>query len=127
MSNAESLYLGCPVQHARQFIAGKWQMGILWNLRNQALGFTEFKQLLPGISDKILTEELDFFGEKKMIERINTDFPVTKPSYQLTATGKSLIPLITNIVEWGYANLQEEHVNKTMSMTPMPAIEAIEQ
>ncbi len=61
MSNANEIYLGCPVQHARQFIAGKWQMGILWNLSNKSLRFGEIKNLLTGISDKALMQELDFF------------------------------------------------------------------
>ena len=91
MSNTDRLYLGCPVQHARQFISGKWQMGILWNLRNQPLGFNEIKRKLPGLSDKILTQELAFFVTKKIIHRNTFEFPTTKTEYVLSPTGNSLI------------------------------------
>lgn len=126
MNNTDELYIGCPVQHARQFIAGKWQMGILWNLRNQSMGFGEIKSKLPGLSDKILMQELDFFVQKKIIHRNPLEFPTVKTEYALSPMGKSLIPLINAIVEWGYLYLQDEQVSEEMSMTPFPAIEAIE-
>lgn len=126
MNNTDELYTGCPVQHARQFIAGKWQMGILWNLRNQSMGFNEIKSKLPGLSDKILTQELDFFVQKQIIHRNVYEFPTAKTDYSLSSKGRSLIPVINSIVEWGYVSLQEEQVNKEMSLTPVPAIEAIE-
>lgn len=126
MSNTDSLYIGCPVQYARQFIAGKWQMGILWNLKNQSMGFGEIKSKLPGLSDKILMQELDFFVQKKIIHRNTVEFQTTKTEYALSSIGLSLIPVINSIVEWGYLYLQDEQVSKEMNMTPMPAIEAIE-
>src|SRR6478672_11886097 len=100
MSNSDGLYSGCPVQHARQFIAGKWQMGILWNLRNQSMGFSEIKRKLPGLSDKILMQELDFFVKKKIIDRNAFEFPTAKTEYALSPMGRSLIPVINSIVEW---------------------------
>lgn len=126
MKNTEELYIGCPVQHARQFIAGKWQMGILWNLRNQSMGFSEIKSKLPGLSDKILMQELDFFVQKKIIHRNNFEFPTVKIEYGLSSIGRSLIPVINSIVEWGYLYLQDEQVSKEMGVTPVSAIEAIE-
>lgn len=126
MSVTDDLYVGCPVQHARQFIAGKWQMGILWNLRNKPRCFSKIKSKLPGLSDKILMQELDFFVQKKIILRNAAELPTFRIEYKLSSLGSSLIPVINSIVEWGYLSLQDEHVNKEMSMTPLPAIEAIE-
>ncbi len=126
MSNTDTLYTGCPVQHARQFIAGKWQMGILWNLKDQSLCFSALKSLLPGLSDKVLMQELDFFVEKQIINRNIVELPFSKTEYALSATGNSLIPVIRSIVEWGYLNLQDEQVTRGMNLTPLPAIEAIE-
>ena len=89
------------------------------------MSFSEIKSELPGLSDKILTQELNFFVLKKVICRNTSEFPTIKTDYSLSGVGKSLIPVINLIVEWGYLNLQEEQVNKEMSMTPVPAIEAI--
>ncbi len=126
MSNTDNAYTGCPVQYARQFLAGKWQMGILWNLKDKPLRFNEIKNLLPGISDKILMEELDAFVQKAIINRNTHEFPSPKTEYQLSIVGQSLIPVITTIVEWGYVHLQDERVNKEMNITPLSAIQAIE-
>ncbi len=126
MNKNEDLFTGCPVQHARQFLAGKWQMGILWNLSKQTLRFSEIRNLLPEISDKALMQELDFFVEKKIIERNKSEFPSPKIEYVLSETGKSLIPVITAIVKWGYTHLQEERISKEMTMTPLPVIQEIE-
>lgn len=126
MDSNNKLYTGCPVQYARQFIAGKWQMGILWNLRNRDLRFSEIKKQLPGIADKTLMQELDFFVREKIIKRQTYEFPSQKTEYALLPTGRSLIPVITSIVEWGYLHLQDERVTGEMSMTPLSAIQAIE-
>jgi len=101
-------------------------MGILWNLRDTALRFNEIKNLLPGISDKILMQELDAFVQKTIIERNTCAFPSPKTEYKLSTVGRSLIPIITSIVKWGYLHLQDERVNKEMSITPLSAIQAIE-
>lgn len=126
MNNTEELYLGCPIQHARQFLAGKWQMGILWNLRNKVLRFNEIKNMLSGISDKILMQELDFFVQKEIIERNVYEFPFSKTEYALTDTGQSLIPIINSIVAWGYTHLQDEKFTKEMGATPLSVIQEIE-
>ena len=126
MSNDDSLYTGCPVQHARQFIAGKWQMGILWNLKEKTLGFNALQGQLPGISAKVLMQELEFFVQKKIVDRKALEFSSAKTEYSLSTAGNSLIPVLTAIVEWGYFNLQEEQVTREMDLTPLPAIRAIE-
>ncbi len=126
MNQPDEIYKGCPVQHARLFIAGKWQMGILWNLKNTPLRFGEIKNLLPGLSDKTLMEELDFFVQKKIVERKTYETPLLKTEYQLTSLGESLIPVINTIVEWGYSHLLDETVTKEMNTTPLAAIEDIE-
>lgn len=126
MNNTNEMYLGCPVQHARQFLAGKWKMGVLWNLRNKVLRFSEIKNLLSGISDKTLMQELDFFVQKNMIKRNVYKFPFPKTEYALTTTGQSLIPVINSIVEWGYTHLQDEKFTKEMNLTPLSVIEDIE-
>ncbi|NCI47596.1 winged helix-turn-helix transcriptional regulator [Sediminibacterium soli] len=124
-NDSDNIYLGCPVQHTRQFIAGKWQMGILWSLRDQTLCFSAIKNQLPDISDKILTQELNFFLEKKIITRSASEFSSPKTEYTLAAIGETLIPVIASIVEWGYRNLQDERFNTAMNKTPLRTIQAI--
>lgn len=88
--------------------------------------FTQIKSKLPGLSDKMLMQELDFFVQKKIICRNAFEYHTIKIEYTLSAIGRSLIPVINSIVEWGYSYLQDEQVSKEMSMTPLPVIQAIE-
>src|SRR6476620_1621716 len=102
--NDPSFYTGCPVQHVRQFIAGKWQIGILWYLKDAAMGFNALQSLLPGISAKVLMQELDFFVQKGIVDRNTVDVPAPRTEYTLSPMGRSLVPVLNTIVEWGYAH-----------------------
>ena len=121
-----SLYTGCPVQYSLKYISGKWQIGILWNLRNGCLRFGALKAALPGITEKMLSQELRFFEGAGVVER--TVFASVPPrvEYRLTDKGASLLPVITAIVDWGYAHLQDEKLAPGMYPTPLNTMEEIE-
>lgn len=117
MASKEKL-AGCPVQHALQFIGGKWQMGILWQLRKGPLRFNTLKDALPGLSEKVLTENLKFFEEKGIVKKQSFLSVPPKVEYRLTADGHNLVPVVENIIRWGYAHLQEEKVKSDTLFTP---------
>jgi DNA-binding HxlR family transcriptional regulator len=123
--SSKELYLGCPVQHARKYLSGKWQIGILSNLRKQPSRFVELKNNLPGISDKVLTQELQSFEETGIIKKVISPGDTTV-AYQLTIQGLTLVPVIETIVKWGYYHLQEEKANRSMLSTPVSVIKDIE-
>lgn len=97
----------CPVQHSLQFIGGKWRIGILWSLKNGCRRFGELKKDVLGISEKMLIQELRHLEQLKIVSR--KDFPIVPPKveYSLTERGKTLIPLIENVVNWGYADMEK--------------------
>jgi DNA-binding HxlR family transcriptional regulator len=123
---SKELYIGCPVQHARKYLSGKWQIAILSNLKKQPARFIELKSNLPGISDKVLTQELRFFEETGIIQREIFACIPAKVEYRLTTQGLTLIPVIETIVKWGYYHLQEEKTNRSMLSTPISVINDIE-
>lgn len=122
----KELYIGCPVQHARQYLSGKWQIPILWCLKKQPARFMELKTELLGISEKVLTQELRFFEESGIVEKqVFTCIP-PKVEYRLTSQGLTLMPVIETIIQWGYYHLQEEKANRSMLSTPAGVIDDIE-
>jgi len=123
---SKELYIGCPVQHARKYLSGKWQIAILLNLKKQPSRFIELKNMLPGISDKVLTQELRFFEETDIIQKEVFNCIPPKVEYQLTPHGLTLMPVIESIVQWGYHHLQAEKANRSMLFTPVSAIKDIE-
>ena len=118
-------FKGCPVQYTMQFLAGKWQIAILWNLSKQPLRFGELKKHIAGITDKILMKELQFFVDKEIVYRKKFDEAPKRVDYSLSPFGRSLLPVINQIVEWGYAHLQDAKVSNDMYQTPFADIEQI--
>jgi DNA-binding HxlR family transcriptional regulator len=104
----ESLANDCPVQHALQFIGGKWRIGILWSLKDGSKRFGELKRDVLGISEKMLIQELKRLGDVRVIKR--KTYPEVPPrvEYSLTERGKSLMPLVSNIISWSYADMGKD-------------------
>lgn len=93
----------CKLTLAMDLVGGKWKMVILWHLRNGTLRFNELRRLLPGITQKMLTQqlrELEGFG---IISR--TVYPVVPPKveYDLTGEGRKLIPSLDMLCQWSTA------------------------
>lgn len=91
----------CPVAKTQNMIAGKWKIIILWLLSTQIRRFNELQRLLPGISKGILTRQLRELETDYLIHReVYKEVP-PKVEYSLTELGKSFIPILKSIAQWG--------------------------
>lgn len=94
----------CPIDFAMNLIGNKWSMWILWSLQDGPLRFGELKKLIPGITEKMLTQQLKKFERNHIVFRkVYPDVP-PKVEYRLTPHGESLKPILVCIRQWG-----EEH------------------
>lgn len=95
----------CPVRNIIARFSGKWSILILCILdRNDATRFSEINKALPDISPKVLTDTLKLLEADSLIARkVYAEVP-PKVEYSLTATGKSLMPLLYGLIEWAQAN-----------------------
>lgn len=90
-----------PVELALEIIGGKWKMPILWRLKAHAWRYGELKKDLKGITHKMLTEQLRELEEHGLVHRkVYAEVP-PKVEYSLTPTGKSTIPVIETLRNWG--------------------------
>ena len=48
----------CPVEAAVDVFGGKWKALILWWLQQRTWRFAELRRQLPGITEKMLTQQL---------------------------------------------------------------------
>lgn len=93
----------CPVATTVQLIGSKWKLLILRNLIVRPWRFNELKRNLEGISQKVLTESLRSMEEDGLIIRtVYPEVPI-RTEYSLSETGKSMIPIIKAMEEWGTA------------------------
>jgi DNA-binding HxlR family transcriptional regulator len=103
----EEMLQKCPVQHSLKFIGGKWRMGIIWSLRLGCRRFGELKKDVLGITEKMLIQELRHLESLNIIYRhVYYEIP-PKVEYSLTSRGRTLIPVVENIVSWGYSDMKE--------------------
>jgi Predicted transcriptional regulators len=90
----------CFLTLAMDIVGGKWKMVILWHLRNGILRFNEIRRLMPGITQKMLTQQLRELEDNGIVSR--TVYPVVPPKveYALTDEGKKLIPVLDMLCNW---------------------------
>ena len=102
---------------AMDLVGGKWKMVILWHLRNGTLRFNELRRLMPGITQKMLTQQLRELEDSGIINR--TVYPVMPPKveYDLTDEGKNLIPSLDMLCEWTFAYADTHGITAAQTCT----------
>ncbi|WP_434687014.1 winged helix-turn-helix transcriptional regulator [Pseudanabaena minima] len=97
----------CPVELTLDRIGGKWKVVILWWLRGGSKRFGELMQLMPDISQKVLTSQLRELEADGLIERQVFAESPPRVEYSLSAHGLTLKPIMELMCEWGKVNGQE--------------------
>ena len=109
----------CSVEAALDVIGGKWKPLILWALGDNVLRFGELQKVLPGVNTKMLTKQLRELEQDGVIKR--TVYPEVPPhvEYRITDFGKTLIPILEALCNWGADYLEIE--DASMRQCPMKA------
>lgn len=92
----------CEKELTLAVIGGKWKILILWHLGKEGTKrFSELKALMPGITQRMLANQLKELEEDRIIHR--EVYPVVPPKveYSLTEHGQSLMPILDSLYEWG--------------------------
>ena len=89
------------VQDVIDIIGGRWRGAILASLCDREKRFNELKRDLGEVTARTLIKELKYLEMNKLLERIVGKTDINSVFYNLTKHGKSLEPLITQIVVWG--------------------------
>lgn len=83
-------------------IGGKWKTVILYHLINNTLRYNELRKEMPTVTERTLSLQLKALEEDGLIKRkVYTSKPPLKVEYSLTDFGRTLIPLIQAIADWG--------------------------
>ena len=98
----------CPAETTLGIIGGKWKLLILRELLSGVSRFGELRRRLSGISEKMLAQHLRELESDGIIARkIYPQIP-PKVEYSLTASGKTLKPIIEGLHEWGIRHLSSD-------------------
>ncbi len=92
----------CCTSLTMGIIGGKWKTVILFHLINEKLRYNELRKSMPTVTERTLSLQLKALEEDGLINRrVYTSKPPLKVEYSLTDFGKTLIPLIEAIANWG--------------------------
>ena len=95
----------CPVTGTMRIIGGKWKILILYLIWNDINRFGRMGMMLKSISKQMLTTQLRELENDGIIERkIYPEIP-PRVEYFLTDKGRSLLPIIVAMKEWGDAHV----------------------
>src|SRR6266850_2064328 len=93
------------IEQALKYIDGRWKLLILFNLfGGQVLRFSDLERAIPGISQKMLAQQLRRLEADAMVERTVHKQVPPKVEYRLTAWGQSLCPALDHPTD-GPANV----------------------
>ncbi len=106
----------CPVAATLDLIGGKYKALILWYLADGRRRFSELRKMISGATPKMLTQQLRELEAQDLIHR--EVFPVVPPKveYSLTETGRSLMPILTAMRDWGTEYLHSKNMEPSCFM-----------
>lgn len=95
----------CPVRKSLAILGGKWTLLILFQINDRVIRYDELKRCIPGISEKMLIQELNVLVEKKFVSK--KSYPEIPPrvEYRLTKLGLNTLPIIDKLASFGLENL----------------------
>jgi DNA-binding HxlR family transcriptional regulator len=95
----------CPLIALIEVLGGRWKVMAMWLLRDGTKRFTELKKLMPGVTQKMLTQQLRQLESDGLIRRVVYPQVPPKVEYSLTPTGEQLGGLLVTLSDWA-----EEHM-----------------
>ena len=112
----------CPVAATLELIGGKYKALILWNLAEKKLRFSELRNTIQGATPKMLTQQLRELEAQNLIHREVFAVVPPKVEYSLTELGRSLLPILVTMRDWGSSYLRKKSIEPNCCMmAKMPA------
>jgi DNA-binding HxlR family transcriptional regulator len=104
----------CPLTAAVDKIGGRWKPIILFYLSNGSRRFGQLAVTVPMISKKVLTQQLKQLELDGLISRKQYNEIPPRVEYSLTDFGKSVLPILDRICEWGKQFVPDKPLKEEM-------------
>lgn len=91
----------CPVATIVALVGNKWKLLIIRNLLGGTQRFNEMRRTIPGISQKVLTDNLrELEHDELIVRKVYAEVP-PRVEYSLSDLGKTLQPVFDSMIAWG--------------------------
>lgn len=91
-------------------VGGRWRTVILSRLKEGVHRYGELRRLVPGITEKMLSQRLRELEADGLIVRRDLERVPPHVEYELTAEGRSLAPVLQALYDWGVARAERDGV-----------------
>ena len=105
------LSLNCGLDLIGEVLYGKWKIRLLWFIYQGYKRPSELQRKIPDASRRVLNIQLKEMEEHELIQKFIHQVVPPKVEYSLTEFGKSLIPVISALGNWG-----DEHEERLRSV-----------
>ena len=106
----DAMFPGCPVRNILARLCDKWTLLVIYILDRSgkdSMRFTELKQKMPDISQRMLSMTLCTLEEDGYVTRtIFSEIP-PRVEYALTERAKSLKPILDSLLQWSVDNMDD--------------------
>lgn len=106
----------CPVETTLDLIGGKYKALILWHLSRETLRFSQLQKLISSATPKMLTQQLRELESQSLIFRKVYPAVPPKVEYSLTDLGRSLMPVLIAMRDWGADYLSSQNIEPNCFM-----------
>ncbi|RYG12872.1 MAG: transcriptional regulator [Chitinophagaceae bacterium] len=105
--------LNCGLDLIGEVLFGKWKIRLLWFINEGHKRPSELQRKIPDASRRVLNIQLKELEEHELVTRKIFAVVPPKVEYSLTKFGKTLIPIIAALGQWGDEN--EEQLRDVIS------------
>ncbi len=106
----------CPVSATLDLIGGKYKALILWHLSDGKLRFSQLRQRIVSAPPKMLTQQLRELESDQLIHRQAYAEVPPRVEYSLTELGKSVLPILVAMRNWGADYLKSKNLESVCFM-----------
>ncbi len=101
LRNETIINSSCGMAYTMSVIGGRWKPAILCRLRYGTLRYSELKNDIEGISERMLVAQLRELETNGLIERIVYAEVPPRVEYRMSELGKSIEPILDAMSDWG--------------------------
>lgn len=108
--NEKKLQQVCATAYALSIIGGRWKPTILHVLLHGKQRFSELRNILPNVSERMLSQQLKELEKDGIIKRMVYPEVPPRVEYELTADGFSMQDMLESISSWGVAHKRKHTI-----------------
>lgn len=98
------LNLTCGLDLVGEVLYGKWKIRLLWFINDGFQRPSELQRKIPGVPRRVLSTQLRELEEHQLVTKVIHPVVPPKVEYSLTDFGRTLIPVISVLGDWGDKN-----------------------